>query len=257
LLINCDNFTNLVNKPSLFLYLQILEYMKYFTSVVLILLTSFTGLTQTYEVGAIVGGANLIGDVGRTTYISPNTLAFGVIGKWNRSPRHAFRFSVISARVQGDDIDSHESRRQERGYTFDNNITELSAGLEYTFWDFDTYSGRNVSTPYLFTGLNFFLYDRAFVNYTKDFITYDGGRSFSIPIAIGYKALMAPHFILGFEIGARYSFVDDLDGSNTTSDGTQNAQGLKFGNVNNNDWYIFTTVYINFTFGRKPCYCNF
>jgi hypothetical protein len=230
--------------------------MKYFTTIVIILFTSFIGFSQTYEVGAVLGGANLIGDVGRTTYISPNTLAYGVIGKWNRSPRHAFRFSVISARVKGDDADSHETRRQEREYTFSNNITELSVGLEYTFWDFNTYSGRQVSTPYLFTGVNFFLYDRAFI-YGPEFVTYDGGRSFSIPIAIGYKALVAPHFVLGLEIGARYSFVDDLDGSNTTSDGIQNDPGLKFGNVNNNDWYLFTTVYINFTFGRKPCYCNF
>ena len=90
--------------------------MKHFTSVILIIFTSFIGLSQTYEVGAILGGANVIGDVGSTTYLSPNTLAFGVIGKWNRSSRHAFRFSLISARVKGDDADSHETRRQEREY---------------------------------------------------------------------------------------------------------------------------------------------
>jgi hypothetical protein len=232
--------------------------MKQFTSVVLIILTSFLGFSQTYEVGAILGGANVIGDVGRTTYISPNTMAFGVIGKWNRSSRHAFRFSVISARVKGDDADSHETRRQERGYTFENRITELSAGLEYTFWDFDTYSGRLVSTPYLFTGFNYFIYEAAyFPNGRKEAINYDGGQSFSIPIGIGYKALIAPHFVLGLEIGARYTFADDIDGSNTTSNGVQNREEFKFGNLNNNDWYLFTTVYINFTFGRKPCYCNF
>jgi hypothetical protein len=231
--------------------------MKHFTSVVLIIFTSFIGLSQTYEVGAILGGANLIGDVGRTTFISPNTMAFGVIGKWNRSPRHAFRFSIISAKVKGNDADSHETRRQERGYTFDNNITEVSAGLEYTFWDFNTYSGRRASTPYLFTGINYFLYDSSYFPGNKEAIGYDGGQSVSIPMAIGYKASIAPHFVLGFEIGARYTFADDIDGSNTTSNGVQNREEFKFGNLNNNDWYVFTTVYINFTFGRKPCYCNF
>ena len=63
---------------------------------------------------------------------------------------------------------------------------------------------------------------------------------------------------MGIEIGARYTFIDDLDGSNTVSnDDYQNNDLYKFGNLNNNDWYIFTTVFINFTFGRKPCYCNF
>jgi hypothetical protein len=76
-------------------------------------------------------------------------------------------------------------------------------------------------------------------------------------MVVGYKAMISPQFVLGLEIGARYTFVDDIDGSNTTSEGVQNSDSLKFGNINNNDWYIFTTIYINFTFGRKPCYCNF
>jgi hypothetical protein len=231
--------------------------MKHFTSVVLIIFTSFIGLSQTYEVGAILGGANFIGDVGSTTYISPNTVAFGVIGKWNRSSRHSFRFSIISAQIKGDDADSHETRREERGYSFDNSITELSAGLEYTFWEFNMYSGRRVSTPYLFTGINYFFYKAAYINpNTKKFIDFEGARSFSIPMVVGYKAMIAPQFVMGVEIGARYTFIDDLDGSNPIGN-LQDRNDLKFGNLNNNDWYIFTTVYINFTFGRRPCYCNF
>lgn len=232
--------------------------MKYFTSIILISLVAFTGSSQTYEVGAIIGGANVIGDVGSTTFISPNTLAFGVMGKWNRSPRHSFRFSIMSASLNGDDANSQETRRQERGYTFDNNIVEVSAGIEYTFWDFNMYKERRVATPYLFTGINFFFYERAFVKpSTGEFIKYDGGRAFAIPMVIGYKAMVSTQLVMGFEIGARYTFVDDIDGSNTTSEGVQNRDILKFGNINNNDWYIFTTIYINFTFGRKPCYCNF
>ena len=232
--------------------------MKYITTILLIVFTTFLGYSQTYEVGAILGGANLIGDVGNTTYISPNTAAFGVIGKWNRSSRHAFRFSIISAQLKGDDVDSHESRREERGYTFNNTITELSAGLEFTFWEFNMYGGRRVSTPYLFTGINYFFYDKAWIRpSTGEFFKYEGGQSFAIPMAIGFKVMIAPQFVMGVETGARYTFVDDIDGSNTTSDGAQNSDELKFGNINNNDWYIFTTVYINFTFGRRPCYCNF
>jgi hypothetical protein len=232
--------------------------MKYFTSILLIILSHFAVVSQTYEVGIIAGGANVVGDVGPTTFLSPETLAFGVLGKWNRSARHSFRFSIISAKLRGDDANSHETRREERGYTFDNDIVEVSAGLEFNFWDFNMYSGRRVSTPYLFTGINFFFYDRAFIQPTTGkFIKYDGGRAFAIPMVVGYKAMISPQFVLGLEIGARYTFVDDIDGSNTTSEGVQNQDSLKFGNINNNDWYIFTTIYINFTFGRKPCYCNF
>ena len=51
---------------------------------------------QIYEVGIFAGGSNFIGDVGATNYISPNQVAIGGIFKWNRSPRHSFRASIIS-----------------------------------------------------------------------------------------------------------------------------------------------------------------
>ena len=32
---------------------------------------------------------------------------------------------------------------------------------------------------------------------------------------------------------------------------------LVFGNINNNDWYVFSLINLSYTFGRKPCYCNY
>jgi hypothetical protein len=43
----------------------------------------FIVTAQTYEVGIFAGGANTIGDVGRTNYILPSNVAFGGIFKWN------------------------------------------------------------------------------------------------------------------------------------------------------------------------------
>ena len=40
--------------------------------------------------------------------------------------------------------------------------------------------------------------------------------------------------ILALEVGARYTFTDNLDGSNPKNDNL-----IKFGNINNNDWYVF------------------
>ena len=90
--------------------------MKHFTIVVIILMSVQFGHAQTYEIGGIVGGSNYIGDVGRTNYIAPKNLAFGGIFKWNRSARHSFRGSVLVAKVLGNDFDSSEPRRKQRGY---------------------------------------------------------------------------------------------------------------------------------------------
>ncbi|HPE84212.1 MAG TPA: DUF6089 family protein, partial [Aequorivita sp.] len=125
--------------------------MKYFATLFLILSTAFYAHSQTYEIGGMIGGANYIGDVGSTSYINPNSFAVGGIFKWNRSARHAFRGSVMVAKLKGDDSKSSNNRRKERGYSFENTVKELSIGLEYTFWDFDVHAQKSISTPYLYT----------------------------------------------------------------------------------------------------------
>ncbi len=230
--------------------------MKYFTVLFFLITTSFIGHSQTYEIGGMLGGVNYIGDIGRTSYISPNTLGFGGIFKWNRSPRHAFRASILIADIKGDDADSNESRRQQRGYSFKNSIQEVSLGIEYTFWEFNMYSGQPVSTPYLYTGLTYFGYNALYKNGQGVIVDYDKAGAVAIPMVVGFKTTVGTKMVLGMEIGARYTFTDDLDGSNPIN-GLADEESLKFGNVNSDDWYVFTGVTLTFTFGRRPCYCNF
>src|SRR6187431_1193372 len=85
--------------------------------------------SQINEIGVFLGGSNYIGDVGSTTYIAPKEPAFGILYKWNKSPRHSYRFSYTQSKISGDDSDSKESGRPNRGYSFVNNLKELSAGL--------------------------------------------------------------------------------------------------------------------------------
>src|SRR5690606_22772063 len=99
-----------------------------------------TSHSQIYEVGFFLGGSNFIGDVGSTTYIAPNSPAFGGVVKWNRSPRHSFRLTAIFSQLKGVDAKSSDPRRVERDYKFENNIFEVSAGMEFTFFDWNLHS---------------------------------------------------------------------------------------------------------------------
>ena len=72
--------------------------------------------SQIYEVGVFTGGSNFIGDVGSTTFISPEKFTFGGLLRWNRSPRHSYRFSVIYSTIHGNDKLSSDPRRKQRGY---------------------------------------------------------------------------------------------------------------------------------------------
>ena len=231
--------------------------MKYFAALILTILTTLSAGAQTYEIGGMLGGTNYIGDIGRTNYVYPNSFAFGGIFKWNRSARHSFRGSILVADIRGDDADASDPRRTQRGYSFKNTITELSVGIEYTFWEFNMHKGEPQSAPYLYTGLTYFGYNALFKRRNDTEIReYDNASSIAIPMVVGYKMSVGTKMVLGFEIGARYTFTDDLDGSNPVK-GLADEENIKFGNINSDDWYVFTGVTVTFAFGRRPCYCNF
>lgn len=218
----------------------------------IVVVLGFTKLNaQINELGVFVGGSNFIGDVGKTTYIAPNEPAIGLLYKWNRSPRHSWRFSAIMSRLSGNDLDSDVPGRKERGLSFKNSIVEVSGGLEFNFFDFNLHDMEQKITPYVFTGLTYTIYDGLFYagNTTKS--DADHG-TVGIPMIVGIKSNVFPNWILGVEVGARYTFADDIDGSNPTN---ENLEQLRFGNLNSNDWYMFTGLTLTYTFTEKPCYC--
>lgn len=209
----------------------------------------FSMNAQIHEVGAFVGGSNYIGDVGLTTYISPNEPALGILYKWNKSPRHSYRFSYTQSKISADDLDSKEPSRNQRGYRFENSIKEVSLGLEFNFFDFNLHEVKRKITPYVYSGISYFRYDELYIS-SGETLKDSGAGSFAIPMTLGIKSNLSPHIVLGFEVGARYTFTDNLDGSNP-----EDENWLKFGNINNNDWYVFSGLTLTYTFGNKPCYC--
>ena len=225
--------------------------MKKIFNLLLCFLPFFTLHAQINEIGVFLGGSNFIGDVGNTTYIAPEKLVFGVLYKWNKSPRHSYRFSYKQSALSGNDADSKEASRNKRGYNFKNNVKELSTGLEFNFFDFNLHESDPKITPYIFSGINYLRYNALYIDNGQT-LKDKGSDSFAIPIILGIKSNISRDFVLAAEVGARYTFADDLDGSFPENDAYANN---RFGNLNNNDWYVFTGVTLTYTFGNKPCYC--
>lgn len=212
-----------------------------------------TMYSQIHEVGVFLGGSNYVGDIGPTTYISPNEPAFGILYKWNKSPRHAYRFSYTQSKITSNDLDSKERSRSQRGYNFENSIKEVSLGLEFNFFDFNLHQLERKITPYIYSGISYFRYDELYIvsgETKKD----KSANSFAIPMILGLKSNITPSLILGLEMGARYTLTDNLDGSNPKN---ESLKPLQFGNINNNDWYVFSGLTLTYTFGEKPCYCAY
>ena len=227
--------------------------MRYLTLVLITLLSIQLSYSQIHEFGIFVGGSNFIGDVGATNYIAPKKLAIGGIYKWNRSPRHSYRISLLFTELEGIDKNSDDPSRVQRGYEFKNKIIELSAGMEFTFFDFDLHNGGNASTPYLYTGISIASYDNFYFNNGELKSENTSSYAYGIPMVLGYKAAISDQLILALEIGARYTFTDEIDGS--VPDAKELKATKSFGNINNNDWYTFTGITLTYTFGRNPCFC--
>ncbi len=205
---------------------------------------------QTYEAGVFLGGSNYIGDIGPTNYIAPNDIAVGGVFKWNISKRYSWRASAIYSKIHANDIDSDMASRIARDYEFENTLKEFSVGLEFNFLDFNLHKMQPVFTPYIYTGATYTFYEsQYFVSGNAQKI--GNKATFAIPMTLGLKTNISSDIILGAEIGARYTFTDNLDGSNPESGSLEN---VAFGNVFSDDWYVFSGVTVTYTFGRKPCY---
>ena len=94
-----------------------MDLFKKITIITALLLSSVT-MAQIYEVGYITGKSNFIGDIGKTTFINPinDDWINGISLKWNRSPRHSYKMTIINTSISANDLNSKDPRRIERGY---------------------------------------------------------------------------------------------------------------------------------------------
>lgn len=226
--------------------------MRHLTLLIISILSIQFSHSQIFEIGGFAGGSNLIGDVGATDYINPNAPALGLLFKWNRSKRHSWRASLIYSDLKAYDSKSDDPRRIQRDYDFDSNLLEISAGMEFTFMDFNLHSGRTVATPYLYSGISVAHHDNYYFLNGIQTSENTSSWAYGIPMALGFKTNILGNFILGLEVGARYTFSDEIDGS--MPDDQWRSQ-YRFGNINNNDWYVFSGITLTYTFGENPCYC--
>ena len=229
--------------------------MKTILTTICALFISGLGFSQIYEIGGFLGGSNFIGDVGSSKFINPSKLALGGVIKWNRSPRHSYRASLIHTTLFAEDRLSDDPKRIQRDYHFKAKVLEASMGLEFNFFDFDLHSGTFLATPYIYTGISMAYHPNFYFDNNKLVDEKTSSFAIGIPMALGFKATITESIIVAVEVGARYTFSDEIDGSEP------NAKELKeivrFGNFNNNDWYVFSGLTLTYTFGRKPCYCNY
>lgn len=259
---------------------------KIFIIKILALLFSFSLKAQYSEVGVFGGGSNFIGDVGDYGFHLPKGYAFGVLYKYNFNKHWAVRAQVNYGFIQNADSLSDMGNRINRNLSFQSKILEGSLMLEFNFLEFEPGTRKNHS-PYLLGGFGIFsfkpqawyqgkLYDLQPLgtegqnSRASNQGLYAQGSSYFI-FGIGYKWAIGNFTSIGFESTFRSTntdYLDDVHGLYADPDAIEQAHGpvaaalsdrsltqsdkqdVYRGNPDNNDWYIFTGITLQFKFGE-------
>ncbi|WP_413532691.1 DUF6089 family protein [Empedobacter brevis] len=244
---------------------------------------------QRHELGIFAGGANVIGDVGKSSYINPFPtktesggkiflpISIGGLYRFNINPQMGFRANISYSKVAAGDHRSKEQYKIDRNKNFRNNIIEGSLMFEYNFFNIND-DQENAQSPYIFVGIGAFSAKGKEYDYDSTVSTeYPYGKiiektkyntDLSIPFGVGYKVRFNYNWILSFETGVRYTNVDYIDYNRgkfserfkeAIADGTLSKDEYNkrvYGNTSNNDWYVLTGVSLTYSFGRPACYCD-
>jgi hypothetical protein len=219
---------------------------KQFLAILFICVTSISW-GQIHEVGVFIGGANYVGDVGKTNYIFPNKIGAGLVYKYNLNPRIALRGNLSLIILHGDDAESSNEIRKKRNFNFNNSVKELAIGIEYNFFEYDMTSVDKAYTPYILLEIAGFNYKSVSSEITTGSYNLKSKTAYSMPIGLGFKGRLADNIGFAIETRINYTFQDDLDYT------TYKVPSLDFGG-NSNDWYMFTGVSLVYAFGRPSCY---
>lgn len=213
-------------------------------------LCSSKNYAQRHELGVQIGLSNLVGDIGRTSYILQkpfihNVSQFGVpfyggiLYRLNFNPYQSLRFNVGYSHIQFSDDYAKEKYRKQRHLGGTNSIYEADAIFEYNFFPVND-EHQGLLSPYIFGGVGGML-----ANVTQAKLDFDFNRdangnilnggptsptdftakesfsqtqqvTFAVPFGVGLKYKFNYNWAFFGEFMFRPTFTDDLDYSQIT-----------------------------------------
>lgn len=196
------------------------------------------GFTQDGDLGPFIGAAFYVGEINQSKAFYMPSLVYGAIYKHNFAERFSLRIEGSHTKLKGNDANSDFLYQNQRNFSFTNNVTDLSAGIEFNFLPFDK-SEKNTKyfTPYIFTGLSFLVIPENVKSFT-----------FSIPFCFGMKYAISEKITLGAEWSIRKTFTDYLDkiDEDKISNLRTLQQNKQLSYNLNNDWFSYAGIILSF-----------
>lgn len=201
-----------------------------------------------YEIGGAIGTSFYMGDANKSKLFQNSHLATGLVFRYNRNFRWAYKGNLLIGGVSGDTRKSGNVFPKGENTFFNRTFYELGGQVEYNFFHYSDkfqYLGTRRFSPYLFTGLG---------------LTYGSGdKSFfgvNLPLGVGLKYKWKDRLNLGFEFSFRKLFGDSFDVTSKTKDfSLDNPYKIESSFLKNKDWYVLTMFSLTWDFGVRSKSC--
>jgi len=246
-----------------------------------------------WEAGAWLGTSYYFGDLNTNYRLDRPNLAGGLIARYNFNNRIALKFSGNYGKVEAYDADSDNAFERARNLSFQSEVFDGTAQLEFNFLPYTHRSRDEFFTPYAFAGFSVFGFNPQ-AEFEGELVElrplgtegqFQGEEYYTVQGAfaygVGLKLDINFEWSINVEFSGRALFTDYLDDVSTVypdrndlrrqrgdlaaelSDrsisipGVEDSQlgraGTQRGNSTNNDHLVFLQVGILYYFGDLRC----
>jgi len=243
-----------------------------------------TAQEGTWEVGIMAGGAGYMGDLNQNNPLKISGLSGGLYGKRNFNQYLGVRLNYTYGEVAAFDYKSDNAYFRERNLAFETSLNELSAIVDFNFFNYSLGGGTRQFTPYVFAGVGAVIFKPKVKfdgeTYRLDQLATEGQPNgypnmvLTVPYGVGLRYNYKDTWSVFSEIGYRTPLTDYIDdvsnrypvnpvivgkGQNklNLSDPSLNQTGYagtQRGDFRKRDTYLFVSVGISFTFVSSKCY---
>jgi len=269
--------------------IRVIINMRYIKNLFYFLAFFLSGLglkAQTFEVGAMGGGAGYLGDLNQNSPLKVSGINAGAFVKMNLDPYWVIGVHYNYGKIKADDAESSNKHFKTRNLNFSTPINEVTLQLDFNFLDYFAGGGFKKFTPYIYTGIGGILFSpKATYNgndYDLRFYATEGqtkaykNYTITVPYGVGMKFRIKESWGLMTQIGYRTTNTDFLDdvsarypgpGSWAGRDRAQESEflsdpslnkigdaGTQRGDFRKRDTYMFVGIGISYTFVSQKCY---
>lgn len=212
----------------------------------ILLMLPFLNFAQEYDAGVFVGITTYQGDLSDSNLdFNKINLGYGAYYRYQFSNYFAFRGNFMMGKLSGDDANSSNEIRRQRGFSFSSTVMDVSAVAELDVFGLNVAGATSIIkrkfSPYLFVGIGGGMYTPTVKTTEKELHAIDAKQekssySLSIPMGAGFRYNMR-HVTIGIEGNIRQALSDYVDGISFS------------GNADYKDWYGYMGVTLGYRFG--------